>query len=79
MTEKETLEKETIEAETNLETDILYDAKANQRYAFEAKSGSDKYDTAHVFTPVDDEKYLEYVNNLNIKGELLTLQYIAVF
>lgn len=56
------------EATENKET-ILYDADAPQRFAFDVTENGEKFETAHVFKALTDEKYLEYVKGINASAD----------
>lgn len=48
---------------------ILYDADARQRFAFEVTEGGEKFDTAHHYEPLSDERYIKYLSDANIRGD----------
>lgn len=52
-----------------MEENNIYDAKATQRQEFEVTENGAKYDTAHVYQPLDDPRYLEFVKSFKLKGD----------
>ncbi|HXG84090.1 MAG TPA: hypothetical protein VNI84_08690 [Pyrinomonadaceae bacterium] len=58
-----------IENTENKETAILYDADASQRFAFDVIERGEKFETAHRFHPLSDEKYLDYVKAINARAD----------
>lgn len=48
---------------------MVYDARANQRFAFEITEGGEKFRTAHIFKPLTDERYIKFLKDTKIRGE----------
>lgn len=46
----------------------LYDANAENRFEFEVNDGSEIYDTAHVYQPCSDERFLQFVEDINARS-----------
>jgi hypothetical protein len=46
----------------------VYDADARNRFEFDVREGVEKYETAHVFNPVSDERYMQWLREWKIKG-----------
>jgi hypothetical protein len=46
----------------------IYDADARNRFAFTVREGMEKYDTAHTFEPMSDERYVQWQREFKIKG-----------
>lgn len=47
----------------------LYDANAANRFEFEAHIGSERYDTAHVYGAISDERYIQWIDDFKIKAK----------
>jgi hypothetical protein len=47
---------------------VLYDADARNRFAFSVREGMEKYDTAHIFEPLSDPRYMQWQREFKIKG-----------
>jgi hypothetical protein len=46
----------------------LYDAEARNRFAFTVRDGSKRYETAHVFEPLGDDRYMKWLRGFKLKG-----------
>lgn len=46
----------------------IYDASARNRFEYTVRSGGNKYDVGHVFGPLSDQRYLQFLNDLNVRG-----------
>lgn len=46
-----------------------YDASARNRFEFEMHHGGQTYDIAHIFGPLDDERYMQWNRDLNVRGD----------
>jgi hypothetical protein len=46
----------------------VYDAEARNRFEFTARQGVLKYETAHVFEPLSDERYVTWLKDFNVRG-----------
>lgn len=45
-----------------------YDADATQRYEFSVIENGEKFDSAHIFKPLSDERYLQYAKSIKAEG-----------
>jgi hypothetical protein len=46
-----------------------YDATANNRFEYEVRHDDGlKYDTAHIYKPLSDERYLQWIREFKVKG-----------
>lgn len=45
-----------------------YDANAQQRFEFEVTEGGVKYDTAHLYQPLSESRYIEFLHSIKAKG-----------
>lgn len=52
---------------------ILYDAEARNRLAYTAQADGQEYDAAVVFDPLTDERYMQWIREFNLKGDVKTL------
>ena len=46
----------------------IYNADTRNRFEFDVREGSKKYETAHVFEPLSDERYLKWLKEFKVKG-----------
>lgn len=46
----------------------IYDAEARNRFAFSVREGMEKYDTAHIFEPLGDARYLQWLREFKVRG-----------
>lgn len=46
----------------------IYDAESRNRFAFDVRVGSKKYETAHIFEPLIDDRYLQWLREFKLKG-----------
>lgn len=46
----------------------VYNANVRNRFDFDVREGVKKYETAHVFEPLSDERYLKWLRDFHIKG-----------
>ncbi len=46
----------------------IYDAEAKNRFEFTAREGVEQYETAHVFKPLSDERYVKAIKAMRIRG-----------
>jgi hypothetical protein len=46
----------------------IYDPDARNRFAFSVREGMEKYDTAHIYEPLGDERYLQWLKEFKVKG-----------
>lgn len=46
----------------------MYDAEAKNRFGFTVRDGSLKYETAHVFKPLTDDRYMQWLRAFKLKG-----------
>lgn len=46
----------------------LYDPQARNRFEYEVRSGGQKFDIAHVFGPLSDERYMQWTRELKVRG-----------
>lgn len=46
----------------------IYDASARNRFPYSVRSGGTKYDVAHVFGPLSDERYMQWNRDLKVRG-----------
>jgi len=49
-------------------TAVLYDSEANNRFPYTVTEDGQQYQTAHVFGPLSDERYLQWLREFKIKG-----------
>lgn len=68
MSEAATAQQET-KPETQPEAKVLFDAAVEQRFVFDVVEGGAKYETAHRFRPLDDERYVQYIKDFNVKAD----------
>lgn len=54
--------------EINDEETKIYDANAEQRFGFIVRENGQKFETAHVFKPINEERYLQYIKAVDIEG-----------
>lgn len=47
---------------------IIYDADASQRYEFEVVEGGARYNTAHRFEPLSEERYVQHIKSARAQG-----------
>jgi hypothetical protein len=48
---------------------VIYDAAAFNRFEYEVRHDDGlKYDTAHVYKPLSDERYLQWIREFKVKG-----------
>lgn len=47
---------------------LVYDANARNRFDFTVREGVKQYETAHIFEPLSDERYMRWMREFNIKG-----------
>lgn len=47
---------------------VIYDADARNRFEFEVREGVKLYETAHIFEPLSDERYLQWIREFRIRG-----------
>src|SRR4051812_5892891 len=45
-----------------------FDADARNRFEFTVREGVKKYETAHVFGPLTDERYMKWLRDFKIRG-----------
>ena len=66
------MEIEVIEApvaDTAEQTEVkYYDAGKDQRFEFVVTEGNAKYDTAHVFGPIGDERWMQFLRDQKVRG-----------
>lgn len=53
---------------SEIEDPKLYDPSARNRFEYEVREGGQKFDCAHVFGPLTDERYMKLQRDLKIKG-----------
>lgn len=58
----------TVEALESATPEKNYDGSAQQRFEFEIVDGGQKFDTAHVFKPVTDERWIEFLREQKVRG-----------
>lgn len=46
----------------------IYDADARNRFPFEVREGVNLYDTAHIFEPLSDERYMQWLREFKMRG-----------
>jgi hypothetical protein len=46
----------------------IYDADARNRFDFTVREGVKQYDTAHIYEPLGDERYLQWLKEFKVKG-----------
>lgn len=46
----------------------IYDADARNRFEFTVREGMKRYQTAHVFEPLPDDRYMQWQREFKIKG-----------
>jgi hypothetical protein len=54
--------------ETATQAEVKYNANANQRYEYEVTQNGERFDTAHLFKPISDERYLQWMKSWDIKS-----------
>ena len=47
---------------------VIYDAEARNRFEFSVLEGMKRYETAHVFEPLSDDRYMQWQREFKIKG-----------
>jgi hypothetical protein len=47
---------------------ILFDADARNRFEFDVREGVELYETAHVFEPISDERYMQWLREFKMRG-----------
>lgn len=47
----------------------LYDSEAIQRFEFTIAENGKKYQTAHIFNPLPDERYLQFLQQIKVKAK----------
>lgn len=57
-----------VDSSQKAEAPLVYDADAQQRFAFEIIEGAEKFETAHIFNSLGDERYLQYLKDGKIEG-----------
>lgn len=78
-TQTETLESRTAEnalirqeppsvTKTTEKPKVVYDAEAKNRFAFTAREGVKQYETAHIFDPLSDARFMQFLRSWHIKG-----------
>ena len=55
--------------ETQETRKTIYDANASQRFAFEVIENGEKFDSAHRLKPITDERYLGFVEAVDLTGD----------
>ncbi len=63
------LEKEEFKEPTPTPKTIEYDAAAKQRLPFDVDENGTKYDTAHIFDHLTDERFIQFLKEARIKGD----------
>jgi hypothetical protein len=48
--------------------DWTYDAEATQRYTYEVEVDNEIFDTVHVFGPLSDTRYVQWITDFNVKS-----------
>ena len=48
--------------------ELVYDAQSNMRLEFEVKDKGEVFDTAHIFSSLQDDRYCEWLNELALEG-----------
>jgi hypothetical protein len=47
---------------------VIFDAEARNRLEFTVREGVKQYETAHVFEPISDDRYIQWQREFKIKG-----------
>lgn len=47
---------------------VIFDADARNRFEFDVREGVKQYETAHVFNPLSDERYMQWFREFKISG-----------
>lgn len=47
---------------------VVYDAAAKNRFEFDVREGVKSYETAHVFKPLTDERYIQWLREFHLSG-----------
>lgn len=47
---------------------VIFDADARNRFEFEVREGVKLYETAHVFNPVSDDRYMQWLRDFKMRG-----------
>lgn len=47
---------------------VLFDAEARNRMPFEVREGTRTYETAHIFNPLSDERYMQWLRAFKMRG-----------
>lgn len=47
---------------------LTYDAEVRNRFEFDVREGVKTFDTAHVFEPLPDERYMQWIREFKLKG-----------
>lgn len=58
----------TVSSEPKNASSKIYDANARNRFEYEVNHNGQKYDIAPVFGPLEDERYMQWVRDLKVKG-----------
>jgi hypothetical protein len=58
-------EEDTTKTAENL---VVYDADARNRFEFTVREGMKRYQTAHIFEPLGDERYVKWLKEFKVKG-----------
>ncbi|HUF02782.1 MAG TPA: hypothetical protein VMM38_01260 [Aridibacter sp.] len=56
------------------QTEQIYDAEARNRFAYRVRHGGAVYDTAHIFEPVSDDRYMQWLRAFRIRGDESNIQ-----
>ena len=63
------LEEIKTEETTTKETPaVIYDADARQRYEFEVAENGQKYDTAHIYEPLEESRFISFLHSIKARG-----------
>lgn len=49
--------------------ETIFDPKAQNRFGYSVEEDGRRFDVAHIFAPVSDERYLQYLKEFNISGD----------